>query len=447
MYRTGAAVRTAFLLVSAAALALTLLVAGCSSSEGPRPPAGTSASPAAAVSPLLTQTNETITFWERRIEADPADFTAYNRLGDLYLRRARQTGDVTDYARAQTALEASLRLVPRGNPDAQLQLAFVRVSLHDFRGGLDLATEALNALPGDPYGLGIVGDAQLALGQYDEAEATYLAMAKAAPGLGSFSRLASLYELRGDLKQAELTWRNAIDVDGGTRPENSAWARVELGNFYLTHGRTDDAAAAYARALEAYPGYVHALAGEAAVAATRSDYDRAITLYRDVTARYPLPDYVIALGDVYAAAGRPADASRQYALVDAIDQLYRSSGVNTDLQVAVFLADHDRNLEESLRTARAAAVDRPSVQSADALAWALYKSGHVEEARTQAEQALRLGTPQPLYLYHAGMIAAAQGDAPAARDYLGRALAINPRFHVLHADEAKRTLQQLGGKL
>lgn len=444
MYRTSVVARTSFLLLSAATLALTLLAAGCSSSGEPRPPAGTAAVEASGV---LATTKETIAFWEQRVQADAYDATAYNKLADLYLRRARQTGDITDYARAQTALESSLRALPTGNVEAQLQLAFVRVSLHDFRGGLDLASEALKSLPDDPYGLGIVGDAQLALGQYDEAEATYLAMAKAAPGLGSFSRLASLYEIRGDLKQAELTWRNAVSIDGGTRPENSAWARVELGNFYLTHGRLDDAASAYDRALEAYPGYVHALAGQAAVAAARDDYDRAIDLYRGVTARYPLPDYVIALGDVYVAAGRPADAAKQYALVDAIDQLYRASGVNTDLQTAVFLADHDRNLEESLRTARAAAQDRPSIQSADALAWALYKAGRLDEARSHAEEALRLGTQQPLYLYHAGMIAAAQGDAPAARDYLGRALAINPRFHVLHADEAKRTLQQLGGKL
>ncbi len=86
-----------------------------------------------------------------------------------------------------------------------------------------------------------------------------------------------------------------------------------------------------ARSLEAYPGYVHALAGLANVDAARQDYDKAIELYRDVTTRYPIPDYVIALGDIYAAAGKPEQASRQYALVGAIDQLYRANGVNTDL--------------------------------------------------------------------------------------------------------------------
>jgi tetratricopeptide (TPR) repeat protein len=401
----------------------------------------------AEVSAVLGSTSATIAFWEQRIARDPQDFTAYNRLADAYTRRARQTGDITDYDGAETALEASLAVLPRGNVDAQFQLAFVRVAKHDFRGGLELAEQALEALPGDPFGLGVLGDAQLALGQYDEAEATYLAMAKAAPGLGSFSRLAAIYELRGDLEQAELTWRNALDLDGGTRPENSAWARTELGNFHLTYGDLDAADDAYVGALEAYPGYIHALAGLAQLHAAREEYDAAIALYEQVTARYPIPDYVIALGDAYAAAGMPEAASRQYALVDAINQLYQANGVNTDLQMALFLADHDRDLDESLRQARASAEARPSIQAADALAWALYKSGHLEEARTHAEEALRLGTQQPLYLFHAGMIAAKQGDTIAARHYLGRALDINPRFHVLHAREAQHTLDELGDAL
>ncbi len=440
----SAAARTALLRGLAAALAL-MLMAGCSSSEATRPSATQSVT--AAASSLLATTNDTIAFWEQRIARDPYDATAYNKLADAYLRRARQTGDVADYDRADIALKTSLAILPTGNLDAQLQLAFVRVSKHDFRGGLDLASQALESLPNDPYGLGIVGDTQLALGEYDEAEASYLAMAKAAPGLSSFSRLATVYELRGDLKQAELTWRNAIGIDGGTRPENSAWARVELGNFYLTHGDTGAAEDSYRKALDAYPGYVHSLAGLANVDAARQDYDKAIELYRDVTTRYPIPDYVIALGDIYAAAGKPDQASKQYALVGAIDQLYRANGVNTDLQMALFLADHDRDLDESLRQARAASIDRPSIQAADTLAWALYKTGQFEEARQQAEQALRLGTQQPLYLFHAGMIAARQSDTLAARDYLNRALTLNPHFHVLHAAEAQRMLDQLGGKL
>jgi tetratricopeptide (TPR) repeat protein len=443
---TRAVTRIALLRNLAAALVLTLLLAGCSSSEGTRP-ADAGLASSATVSPLLAETNDLVSFWEARVEKDAYDFTAYNKLADAYLRRARQTGDVSDYGRAQTALEQSLDVLPAGNLDAQLQLAFVKITQHDFRGGMALAQDALQDLPGDAYSLGIVGDAQLSLGQFAAADPTYLVMAKAAPGLSSFTRLASVYELRGDLTQAELSYKNAVDIDAGARPENTSWALVQLGNFYETIGKPDDAEDAYQRALQAYPGYVAALAGLANVDATRGKFDDAIALYKDVTARYPNPTYVIALGDIYTAAGKPEEASKQYGLVGVIDQLYRANGINTDLQMAMFFADHDRNLAESLQQARAAAQDRPSVQSADALAWALYKTGDYEDARAQAEQALSLGTRQPLYFFHAGMIAAKQGDTRAARDYLGRALAINPHFHVVYATEAKQTLDQLGGAL
>ncbi len=55
MYRTSAANRTVFLLASAAALALTLLAAGCSSFEEPRPsavaPGGTAPSGSRSTKP------------------------------------------------------------------------------------------------------------------------------------------------------------------------------------------------------------------------------------------------------------------------------------------------------------------------------------------------------------------------------------------------------------
>ena len=43
--------------------------------------------------------------------------------------------------------------------------------------------------------------------------------------------------------------------------------------------------------------------------------------------------------------------------------------------------------------------------------------------------ALRLGTRDARLLFHAGMIHKALGDPDRARDYLGQALALNPRFH------------------
>jgi len=81
-----------------------------------------------------------------------------------------------------------------------------------------------------------------------------------------------------------------------------------------------------------------------------------------------------------------------------------------------------------------------NVRAADVLSWALYKSGQYEEAMGYSQEALRLGTRDALMLFHAGMINDKLGNGAAAREYLSRALEINPGFSVLYADQAARSL-------
>ena len=85
---------------------------------------------------------------------------------------------------------------------------------------------------------------------------------------------------------------------------------------------------------------------------------------------------------------------------------------------------------------------RRDIYGADALAWTALKAGKVEEARAAIKEALRLGTKDARLFYHAGMIARAAGDAAAARDYLERALALNPQFDPLQARIARAALAQ-----
>ena len=133
----------------------------------------------------------------------------------------------------------------------------------------------------------------------------------------------------------------------------------------------------------------------------------------------------------------------QYDLVSAIDELYKANGVNTDLQMALFLADHDLNVDEAVRRARVVYDARPSIQAADVLAWALYKAGQHEEALEYSLAALGQGTQDAMMLFHAGMIYDRIGEYEKARDYLERAVEINPRFSVLYAETAADTIQRL----
>jgi tetratricopeptide (TPR) repeat protein len=152
---------------------------------------------------------------------------------------------------------------------------------------------------------------------------------------------------------------------------------------------------------------------------------------------------VITLGDLYTASGETDLARRQYDLVATIETLYRANGVDMDMEIALFNADHDRMLEETALLARKAYANRPSVHGADALAWALYKLGRYEEAQMYSEAALQLGTNDALKLFHAGMIALGLGDEMKGREYLERALEINPHFSILYAGEARMLLESL----
>jgi len=222
-----------------------------------------------------------------------------------------------------------------------------------------------------------------------------------------------------------------------------AWARVQLGHLYFGAGDLASAEAEYRRSLQTLPGYVYGRAGLGRAAAARGDYGGAITHYQSAIERVAIPEFVIALGDVYRAAGREDEARAQYELVDAIDRLYKANGVNTDLELALFYADRDLRLDEALRQARAQYEQRHTVYTADVLAWALYQNGRPEEAKPYSDEALRLGTRDARLLFHAGMIARTLGDAERARSLLARALETNPHFSLLHHDEAQRALAEL----
>jgi len=125
---------------------------------------------------------------------------------------------------------------------------------------------------------------------------------------------------------------------------------------------------------------------------------------------------------------RPAEAARRYALVHAEERLLRAGGVNVDLEIALFDADHGVELANGLAAARKEWTRRRSIQVADALAWELYANGRDREALRYANRALRLGTRNALFVFHRGMIERALGRLRAARRDLSVALEINPHF-------------------
>src|SRR5262249_22822008 len=229
----------------------------------------------------------------------------------------------------------------------------------------------------------------------------------------------------------------AIDAATATT-EPTAWTHVQLGKLRFNHGRIADAEREFRYAVTVYPRYAYGLDALAGAQAAGGKLRAAIASQRAAVALIPLPQYVAALGDLYAATGRPAAARRQYALIGAIERLLKANGVRTDLEIALFQVDHGIRLRHALELARTAHRERPSIDGDDVLAWALARNGQCAAAMPYSEHALRLGTQDASKFFHRGMIERCLGHGAAAQWWFRRALALNPHFSLRWAPVAER---------
>jgi tetratricopeptide (TPR) repeat protein len=285
----------------------------------------------------------------------------------------------------------------------------------------------------------VIGDALVELGRYEEAFAAFDRMADLKPGIASYARVSYARELLGDGPGAIEAMELAVDAARGAA-EPMAWTLVQLGKLHWQRGGLDEAESNYRRALDVYPDYVYALDGLAQVEGARGNFAEAVELEERAVALSPLPQFVTQLGDLYRVSGQEELAREQYELMDAIQTLLDSNGVRTELETAVYYADHGIRLDRALELARVAQAERPSIYGDDALAWALERNGRCEEARTYSERSLRLDTADPVLFFHRGMIERCLGNAGEAAAWFRRALALNPDFSLLWAPVAREAL-------
>jgi tetratricopeptide (TPR) repeat protein len=326
---------------------------------------------------------------------------------------------------------------------------------HRFADALSYALKALSLGTGDVSPFAIVGDAYADMGEYDEAAAAY---AKLTPrdmtlspraAYARDSRLAYLKFVAGDTAGAiELMKTSVAEGAEAQLPhENLAWLYYELGEFETQAGDAESADAAYFDALNTHPGDYRALAALGKLRANNGRYEEAIVLYQKVIAVVPMPIFIAELGDLYARTGNQAEAQKQYALVEYIGLLGKINQVLHNRDLALFYADHDTKLPEALNLAQKELEVRHDIYTWDALAWALFKNGKLAEAASASEKAMRLGTKDPILLYHAGMIAEKMGQREKALSELKEALAINPNFHPVYAKAASDKVAALGPQL
>lgn len=370
-----------------------------------------------------TDLNVRIGQLEEAVASDPQDWRSLQSLSLAYLQRAIESGDASFYALADTALGRAEGLQP---DDTGMLLAqgALSLSLHEFDRALEAGRAALAKNPDSATVLGVVVDAQVELGRYDDAADTLQDMLDRDPGLPALARTSYQRELRGDLDGALTAMRAAVGT--ATSASDRARTQVLLAGLLQQSGDIDAATAAFDDALRLSPGLAGARVGAARVLAAGGDVAAAIASLQILTAEQPTVEGLVLLEALQRTSGDADGAAQTAGVVRAVAALAEDAGQIVDLEMALFEADAG-DPARAVELGRAAHAARPdNVYAADALAWALLSDGDVAGAQEQMRTVLRLGTTTPSVRWHAAEIAAAAGDDAAAREHLRTVLQAAP---------------------
>ncbi|MFJ6723281.1 MULTISPECIES: tetratricopeptide repeat protein [unclassified Streptomyces] len=383
---------------------------------------------------------------EAAVRERPADARSWAVLGAAYVEQGRRTADAAAlYPRAEQALRTSLKVRPKDNADALTGLATLAAARRDFPAARDWAEAAKERAPKRWTTYPPLIDAYTGLGDTKKAKAALDRLLELRTGPAALGRAAAVYRDRGWREDAAAALSDAAAGASGPA-ERAAWLE-RAGQLAFERGDREGALRHFEEAVRLDPDQRAAQAGQGRALAALGRTSEALNAYRTALAKQPLPQYALELGELYDALGMTAPARVQYDVLRERVRRDAAGGVDGDLLLGRFEADHgDPAVAVGLLTGEWRR--QPSVEVADALGWALHRSGRHTEALRYARIATdraKDGTVRSApYLYHLGMIERQLRDEGPARRHLTEALAINPYFSPLHAPSARRALSALG---
>jgi tetratricopeptide (TPR) repeat protein len=353
----------------------------------------------------LTPAEQRIAAAERAAAANPANADAHNQLALALAARARETANPEYYARAERAIEASLRAAP-DNFEARKARAWVLLGKHEFPSALELARTLNKQAPDDLLVYGFLTDANVELGNYKEAEEACQWMLDLRPGnVPAFTRAAYLRELFGDLDGAIELMTKAFERTPPFETEERAWLLSQVGHLLLLSGRTSDASRVLNDALELFPNYHYALGNLAKVKGATGQHGEAAALLKRRYEAAPHPENLYELARALDRAGQKTEARTAFRQFEIAALRESSSWDNANRELIFYYVDVAKKPADGLKIAAAEAARRQDVYTLDAYAWALHANGRTHEAHAQIKRALSVGIKDPAVLAHAETIA------------------------------------------
>jgi len=413
--------------------------AGASAVRASGPPPGeTPSSPTE-----LADRNLQINAWGNALDADPESAIALGQLAGLHLQRARETGDRSDYIKAEEYARRSLALRVDRNAKSYVTLATALLAEHRFSDAELVAQQAVAYDPGVPQYTALLADIKAERGDYAGAKVLFDSLYRFQSMLSIAPRVARWAELNGDVQGSARILRRATKRAAGRNDlpkEQIAWFHYRLGDFEMRHGRFNRARKEFVKGLAVEPADYRILPALAKLSLLKDEPRRAIEYAERALAIRIDPAPLAILAEAHLARGDSAAAKES---MTAMDIAIQGQPGAYHRAWTLFLLDYDRRIHEVHANAAGELETRKDIYGYDVLAWSEYKLGRFEEAARNMHNALKLGTRDPMLLYHAGMIEKARGRRVQARAFLQAALAVNDQFDYRGASLARASLELL----
>ncbi len=380
-----------------------------------------------------------------KIEANSDDIKARLTLSELFMQEARVSGEHGHYfPAALTVLNAVLeeeQLDGGLTYRAMLNKASVLLSLHQFAEAKEIGEQAL-ALNGYDAGIyGVLVDANVELGNYEEAVKMADEMISVRPDIRSYSRISYLREIHGQAEGAIEAMKLAVSA-GYPGQEQTEWARLVLGDLYKEYGQLDKAEAQYKQALVHRPNYPFAIAALAETEALKGNMEEAKALYQEAADLIPEVGFYMELAKIEQEQGNEekAKALTEEILVMLADD--EASGHKMGLEYSEVHMDLKGDLDQALAYAKKEYESRPeNIDVNSRLAVIYYHRNEPDLAAQHLAKARRTNSQNPELLCLDGLLQLKNAtDKTGGNQLIRSAFAANPNLDCSYCGEARELL-------
>ncbi|MCX5198436.1 hypothetical protein OOK31_31905 [Streptomyces sp. NBC_00249] len=380
---------------------------------------------------------------EKWLAGHADDDASWAVLGSAYLEQARRTADSGWYPKAEKALKRSLEVRPveKGNFDAMTGMGALANARRDFGTGRKWGELVRAQAPRRWTAYPVLVDAYTGLGDYKGAQRAMDRLMELRPGLAAYLRAAQVYRDRGWREDAVVALEHAAGA--AKAPVEKAYVLFRLGELSFERGETSEALRQYEAALRTDPAQAEALGGRARALAGLGREGEAVRDYRLALGRAAEPRLALELGELLESLGREAEARAPYGTLAALAARGGHDGVDESVVLGLYEADHG-DAGSAVRRLTAEWGRHKNVQVADALGWALHRTGDDAAALEYAKKATEQGLRSADFAYHRAVIERGVGDEAGARRHLQEAMRTNPRFSPVRGPLAKEALESVG---